>query len=114
MPTNSKSTKYGNDLYWCYIDEGWDHREVAVWKGPDGKEEIIAHAKDKYHAKAIIDALLVYKNPKEDAFGPHEIAFLEFVLAQCPEPYSTMAGNAIIWNDVDAYNNLKSKFPLIY
>ena len=56
----SSAKKYGNDNYWCFIEDGWDGKAVAIWKGPSEKEEVIARAIDKYEAKAIVDALLNY------------------------------------------------------
>lgn len=109
------SKKHGNNNYWTFLEDGWNGKEVAVWKGPEGQEEVIARAKDKYEAKLIVDALLNYSNIEDKTkFGKKEMAFLEFVGANCIEPYATMAANAILWNDRDAYNNLISKFPVIY
>jgi hypothetical protein len=105
--------RYGNSNYWTFIEDGWSGKEAAIWKGPEGAEEIIARAKDKYQAKTIVDALLhhVYT---DKGLSNKELAFLEFVTAQCPEPYSTMASNAILWKDKEAYNNIKQKFSEIY
>lgn len=114
MPESSKPKKYGNDHYWFFLETGYSHKEVAIWRGPEGEETIIARATDKYEAQAIVDALLNVKNSGEKKFGKKELAFLEFVESNCPEPYSTMAGNAIMWNDFDSYNKLKSDFNLIY
>ena len=109
----NSAKKYGNDNQWCFIEEGWSGKEVAIWKGPEGSEEIIARAKDKYEAKTIVDALLHHVNT-DSALSNKELAFLEFVIAQCPEPYSTMASNAVLWKDKAAYENLKQKFAEIY
>ena len=110
------SKKYGNDNYWAFLeDEGkvtWG-KEVAIWKGPEGSEEIIARAKDKYEAKNIVDALLKYVNTTT-SLSNKEVAFLDFVVAQCVEPYATMASNAILWQDKVAYESLKNQFPKIY
>lgn len=113
--TEPKGKKYGNGRFWCFIEEGWSGKEVAIWKGPEGSEEIIARAKDKYEARTIVDALLKYANT-EDATGlsKKELAFLEFVTVHCVEPYATMASNAILWNDKAAFEELKTKFPTIY
>jgi hypothetical protein len=109
------STKYGNSHYWCFIEDGWNGKEVAIWKGPEGTEEIIARAKDKYEAKVLVDALLNYVHVEDKTkFGKKESAFLEFVMANCVEPYATMASNALLWNDREAYENLKTDFPTIY
>lgn len=107
--------KYGNDHHWCFLPDGWNGKEVAIWEGPEGHEEIIARAKDKYVAKIIVDALLHHQNT-EDAtqLSKKEMVFLEFVAANCVEPYATMASNAILWRDKAAYNDLKIKFPQIY
>jgi hypothetical protein len=106
--------KYGNDNYWCFIPEGWSGKEVAIWKGPEGQEEIIARAKDKYEAKNIVDALLNHANTDTGGLSTKELAFLEFVTAHCVEPYATMASNAILWNDHAEFEDLKNKFPQIY
>jgi hypothetical protein len=112
MNTNAK--RYGNDTFWCYIPEGWDGKEVAIWKGPEDHEQIIARAKDKYEAKNIVDALINFKNVDDTALSTKELAFLEFVTAHCVEPYATMASNAILWKDRQAYQDLRDKFPQIY
>lgn len=109
----SAEKKYGNEVYWCFIPEGWTGKEVAIWKGPEGQEEIIARAKDKYEAKTIVDALLEHKNT-DAGLSNKELAFLEFVTAHCVEPYATMASNAILWKDRATYEDLKNKFPQIY
>jgi hypothetical protein len=106
--------KYGNDNYWCFIPEGWSGKEVAIWKGPEGGEEIIARAKDKYEARNIVDALLKHANTDTGGLSNKELAFLEFVTAHCTEPYATMASNAILWKDHTAYEDLKNKFSIIY
>lgn len=109
------ATRYGNDNYWCFIEDGWNGKEVAIWKGPQEHEEIIAHAKDKYEAKTIVDALLQHTSIEDkNKFSKKELAFLEFVASNCVEPYATMASNAILWNDWTSYNKLKTDFPTIY
>ena len=105
--------KYGNSNYWAFVEDEYNGKEVAVWKGPEDKEQIIARALDKYQAINIIDALLNYTHC-DVKIGPKEMAFLQFVEANCIEPYATMAANAILWKDLDAYNTLKNKFPEIY
>jgi hypothetical protein len=109
------SKRYGNDHYWAFLEEDWDNKEVAIWKGPDGQEEVIARVKDKYDARLIVDALLNYVHIEDRIkFGKKERAFLEFVCAHCVEPYSTMAANALLWNDREIYEKLKTDFPSIY
>jgi len=109
------SEKYGNDNYWTFIDEGWNGKEVAIWKGPPNQEEIICRASDKYEAKRIVDALLAQQNNTQGTvLDVKALAFLEFVQARCPEPYATMAANAILWNDQEVYKKLLSDFPVIY
>jgi len=109
------SKKYGNDNYWCFIEDGWTGKEVAIWKGPKEQEEIIARASNKYEAKNIVDALLQYNTIEDKTkFSKKELAFLEFVSSNCVEPYATMASNAILWNDWSVYNKLKTDFPTIY
>ena len=111
----STESKYGNDHYWCFIEDGWSGKEIAIWRGPDGHEEIIARASDKYEAKGIVDALLALSNSSQGiSLSKKALAFLEFVKANCPEPYSTMAVNAILWNDQETYKKLLSDFPVIY
>lgn len=113
MSNNLK--RYGNDDYWCFIEESWNNKEVAIWHGREGQEEILAKASNKYDAKLIVDALLNFQNTDDKTkFGKKELAFLEFVCSNCVEPYATMASNAILWNDYDAYNQLKTNFPTIY
>lgn len=107
--------KYGTDRFWCFIEDGWTGKEVAIWRGPKDKEEIIARAPNKYDAKTIVDALLGHTTIEDkNKFAKKELAFLEFVEANCVEPYSTMAANAILWGDWETYNKLKSDFPVIY
>lgn len=109
------SEKYGNDNYWAFIDEGWNGKEVAIWKGPSNQEEIIARATDKYEAKLIVDALLAFENEhKREILDKKSLAFLEFVKSNCPEPYATMAANAILWKDKEVYKKLLSDFPVLY
>jgi hypothetical protein len=110
-----ETKQYGNSHYWCFLEDGWSGKEVAIWKGPEGQEEIIARAKDKYEAKTIVDALLKHVNV-EDTSGltKKELAFLEFVCTNCVEPYATMASNAILWQDHQVFEELKTKFPTIY
>lgn len=112
--TNPKSNKYGNDHYWCFLDDVSVTKEIAIWKGPSDSEEIIARASGKYDARIIIDALLNYVNVEDKKFGKRELVFLEFGVSHFPEPYSTMATNAIIWNDREIYEKLKSEFSKIY
>lgn len=107
--------KYGNGNYWCFIEDGWNGKEVAIWRGPEGQEEIIARAKDKYEAKTIVDALLKHTEIEDKSkFSKKEMVFLAFVESNCVEPYSTMASNAILWNDWETYKKLKDEFPVIY
>ena len=109
------SKKYGNDQYWCFIEDEWSTREIAIWRGPKEHEEIVARAPNKYDAKLVVDALTQYRTTdNKNIFTKKEMAFLEFVVAHCVEPYSTMAANAILWNDWDTYNKLKSDFIQIY
>lgn len=110
----SNEKKYGNEVYWCFVPDGWTGKEVAIWKGPEGQEEVIARAKDKYEARTIIDALLKNAHTETEGLSNKELAFLEFVTAHCVEPYATMASNAILWKDHVAYVDLRDKFPQIY
>lgn len=114
-PNNGmNSKKYGNDNYWCYLEDGWTGKEVAIWKGPEDHEQIVARAKDKYEARNIVDALISFKPVEDVGLSKKELAFLEFVSAHCVEPYATMASNAILWRDHVTYTNLRDKFPQIY
>ncbi len=107
--------KYGNSNYWCFVGEVWDGKEIAIWKSENSGETIIARAANKFEAKNIIDALLNHKVIEEQGkLGQKEMAFLEFLAANAVEPYSTMASNAIMWKDIEAYNKLKSDFAVIY
>ena len=107
--------RYGNNNYWCFIEEIPNEREIAIWKSINNNPEIIARATDKYEAKIIVDALLNYVNIEDKVkFGKKELVFLEFASANFPEPYATMASNAILWNDKEIYNKLKSEFSVIY
>lgn len=108
------STKHGNENYWCFVEDGYG-KEVAIWKGPVGQETVIARAIDNYEAKEIVDGLIANMDSKSNGkLGKKETVFLEFAKANFPEPYATMASTAILWNDVEAYKNLISKFPMIY
>ena len=106
--------KYGNSNYWCFLPEGYSDLEIAIWKGPEGSETIIGRAVNKYEAKKIIDALINHNPSIINKLGKKELAFLDFVKSNCVEPYVTMATNAIMWNDMIAYEDIKSRFPVIY
>ena len=113
------SKKYGNDRAWCFLEDGWDSAHpIEVWHDlGNGEEEVMAHATDKYNAMQIVDALIIAENTSKDPVNKllkKEVVFLQFVESNCAEPWSTMASNAIMWNDRDVYNNLKSKFNEIY
>jgi hypothetical protein len=115
----SATKKYGNSEYWLYDEGNLRSGEVAVWKGTvDGSGEngiVVARAIDTYEAKKIVDALISYTNSSNNVLlDKKAVTFLEFVAAKCKEPYSTMAHNAIMWNDVESYNTLISTFPDIY
>lgn len=109
----NNNQRYGNERYWCFFDENITRKQVSVWRRVDDKEILMAVAEDKYEAKAIVDALLAYKSDSS-IFGKKELAFLDFVKAYCPEPYATMAANAVLWNDVAAYIKLRNDFSVIY
>lgn len=113
----SNERRYGNDHYWAFLEIVPSGREVAIYQAIDGEENaprIVARATSKYDATMIIDSLISYKNTSQPSLLKKEILFLEFVKANCPEPYSTMAANAILWNDKEAYNKLRMDFPVIY
>lgn len=112
--------KYGNEHYWCFIEDNWDKsRPIEIWQSLDqgADEEVMAHATDRYNAQQIVDALITADKVNDDPdnkLSKKELVFLSFVESQCPEPWSTMAANGILWNDKDVYNNLKAKFSEIY
>jgi hypothetical protein len=113
------SKKYGNNLAWVFLEDGWETtRPLEVWHSlGNGEEEVMAHATDKYNAMQIVDALILSTNTKgspDNQLTKKEIVFLQFVSGNCPEPWTTMADNAIMWNDREAYNTLKAKFSEIY
>lgn len=118
--SDKQTKRYGNDYYWTYIDDGSDLKEYTIWeRGLCVDKEVgsptrMAVANSKYDAKRIVDSLLAYKNITAGLLGKKELVFLDFVKANCPEPYSTMAANAILWNDTEAYNKLRMDFPVIY
>jgi hypothetical protein len=113
------STQYGNSRAWCFLEDGWDTtRPIEIWHslGPD-QEEVMAHATDRYNAMKIVDALIVAENVKgevKNQLTKHEVVFLDFVSSNCQEPWSTMASNAILFQDRDQYNTVKQKFGEIY
>jgi hypothetical protein len=118
--SDKQTRRYGNDYYWTYIDDVSELKEYTIWERglcvdkEMGSPTRMAVANSKYDAKRIVDALLAYKNTTVGLLGKREFVFLDFVKANCPEPYSTMAANAILWNDKDAYNKLRMDFPVIY
>lgn len=108
-------TKYGNDKYWCFLDDNVTEKEIAIWCGERGDPYILARAIDKYEAKLLVDALLALSNTTVGEGLPKKaLIFLDFIKSNCPEPYATMANNAIMWRDNDAYKKLLSEFPVIY
>lgn len=117
---NEQTQRYGNDHYWTYLED-IPNRDHIIWEKSDARDELgrsspskIAISSSKYDAKRIVDALLAYKNSDFLVLGKKELIFLDFVKANCPEPYATIAANAILWNDKDAYNKLRMDFPVIY
>jgi len=113
------SKKYGNDFAWCFHEEGYDSpRQIEIWHSlGNGESEVMAYATDKYNAQQIIDALIIadkINDDPESKLSKKEVVFLQFVSATCSEPWTTMADNAIMWNDRDAFNTLKAKFSEIY
>lgn len=119
--SDEQTKRYGNDHYWTYLEDPANRAEYIIWEKSDVRDELgrsspnkIAIAASKYDAKRIVDALLAYKNNDFLVLGKKELIFLDFVKSHCPEPYSTIAANAILWNDKDAYNKLRMDFPVIY
>ena len=75
----------------------------------------MCRARDKYEAQVLVDALLNYTYvDKDNKFTKKELVFLDFVKANCVEPYATMASNTILWNDRPTYEKLVNEFPTIY
>lgn len=113
----SNEKRYGNDHYWAFVEIVPSGREIPIYQSIIGEENaprIVARATSKYDATVIVDALISHKNTSQLILAKKEIVFLEFVKANCPEPYSTMAANAILWNDKETYNKLRTDFPVIY
>lgn len=112
------SKKYGNDNYWCFLEDWDSSKPIEIWHDIGSKQsEVIAHATDRFNARQIVDSLITADNVNdgpEKKLTKKELVFLAFVESQCPEPWSTMASNAILWNEKDTYNNLKNKFNEIY
>ena len=113
------SRKHGNENAWCFLEDGWEtSRPIEIWQSiGKGMEEVVAHATDRYNAMRIVDALNIARNIGDDPanqLSKKETEFLQFVAARCNEPWATMADNALTWNDRETYNNLLSKFPVIY
>lgn len=112
---SDKNIRYGNDHFWCFIEDGWANKEIAIWEGPVDNGQVIARVMNSYEAKRIIDALLNYVYIEDkNKFSKQELTFLEFGKSNFKEPYATMASNAILWNDKETYNKLKSEFSVIY
>lgn len=119
--SDEQPKRYGNDHYWTYLEDPFNRSEYIIWEKSEVSDELgrssptkLAITANKYDAKRIVDALLVYKNNDVSVLGKKELIFLDFVKANCPEPYSTIAANAILWNDKQAYNKLRNEFPVIY
>lgn len=111
----TQTHKYGNERYWAFLEELPNMKEIAIWNKDGNYDSIIARVPSKYEAKLIVDALISFMNTSsQDILNKKELLFLDFVKANCPEPYSTMAANAILWNDKAAYNKLRMDFPVIY
>jgi hypothetical protein len=113
------SKKYGNDIAWCFLEDGWETtRLIEIWHPlGKGEEEVMAYASDKYNAMQIVDAILIADSVKDDPenkLTKRETLFLQFVSSNCPEPWATMADNAIMWNDREVFKNIKAKFNEIY
>jgi hypothetical protein len=107
--------KHGNDHYWCYPDDNHPNVEVAIWQGPLGNESVIGRANNKYDATLIVNALIAFQEKVSNSnLTKKETVFLEFIKSNGREPYATMAGNALIWNDKSVYTKLMSEFQKIY
>lgn len=111
--------KHGNDVAWCFLEDGWDStKPIEIWRTlGQGQEEVIGYATDKYNAMMLVDALVTAEKVNDDPenkLNKHEVVFLSFVEDNCPEPWSTMAANGILWQDREAYKTLKTKFNEIY
>ncbi len=110
----NKEYKHGNDIYWTFVEELPTGRELGIWQKLGEECFLLAKTFDKYSAISIVNALIAYKPEHQETLSKKELVFLDFVKANCPEPYSTMAINAIAWNDRDVYNKLRNDFPVIY
>jgi hypothetical protein len=110
----SSEYKHGNDLYWTFLEEIPSGREIGIYQKLGDEYFLLAKTFDKYSAMAIVNALIAYKPDHQNTLSKKELAFLDFVKAYCPEPYSTMAMNAIMWNDKESYKKLRNDFPVIY
>jgi hypothetical protein len=109
------SEKYGNDDCWVFLEPETNPGEIAVWRSIDGSPYIVCRAVDKWDAKYIVDAIIAFSNNTvKGILVKKELVFLEFVKSKCPEPYATMAANALLWNDKDTYKKLLCDFPVIY
>ena len=114
-PPKLNQNKYGNNDFWCILNNTINNDPVVIWKQTDSDEISIATAIDNFEAKYIVDALVNYIPPKDkNTFTKKETVFLEFGVAHFTEPYKTMASNAIIWNDREVYNRLIAKFSKFY
>jgi len=124
MGKENMSKRHGNDRFWCFLEDDIG-KETAVWRkldasrdmGPEDND-VVCRCPNRYYAMEIVDAMILKENTDKDrgiaTFGPRELAFLEFVQNSGPEPQSTMARLAIIWNDWERYNELKEAFPSYY
>jgi hypothetical protein len=113
------SKRYGNDRVYCFLEEGWENaRHIEIWHCIGiGLEEVMAHATDRWNAMQIVDALITAENVKDDGenkFTKRQIQLLEFVAATSVEPYTTMANNALLWEDQELYTTVKAKIQEIY
>ncbi len=106
--------RHGNDVYWTFLEKLPSGREIGIYQKLGDSQFLLAKTFDKYSAIAIVNALISYKPEHQETLSKKELAFLDFVKAYCPEPYSTMAANAILWNDKEVYNKLRTDFPVIY
>lgn len=111
--------KHGNNRFWCFLEDNWDtNKPIEVWQSlGDGNEEVMAHATDRYNATKIVNSLITAENVRDNPTAKlpkKAIVFLQFVSANCNEPWTTMAANAIMWNDQSEYEKLKAKFGEFY
>jgi len=108
--------KYGNDKVWVYFSDEESPNEYIIWNNVGETPMKLAVCYSKYDAKLIVNGIIDYlnNNKSQSQFSKQQTVFCEFISSNCKEPWATMARNAVLWNDVEIYNNLKNRFSEIY